>query len=323
MMKASVVSNDSKSLYNFTLSPGWSEFESQMLRRCAVRFGIGKWSDIIESGSMFGKSNSQLNLQMQRMLGQQSTAEFMGISMDPTVIGKRNNDVDGPDVRRKNGMIVNTGRYLAPELMKKKREQNRTEYQISKRVSQGIVIKDMREDIEHLGSDAAYAKFFLERKRRELEYLQMKLKTLNGEVTMEEEAEAAEEEVETGKEDTEMTEKDDEGKTERTISATGESEKENDVSAMNIDEEEKPVMTKRQPKTTPASKPRGRKQASVTDFVPKMTKKQKKEDEVSARATRSNRSRRTTATTKSYADGSDEEMDDDLRMALAISAGDM
>jgi hypothetical protein len=39
-----------------------------------MRFGIGQWKDIIESGCLPGKTNAQMNIQLQRMLGQQSVA---------------------------------------------------------------------------------------------------------------------------------------------------------------------------------------------------------------------------------------------------------
>ena len=67
-------SNDSASLWNCTLSPGWSEEESEILRKALMKFGIGNWAKIIESGCLPGKTNAQMNLQLQRLLGQQSTA---------------------------------------------------------------------------------------------------------------------------------------------------------------------------------------------------------------------------------------------------------
>lgn len=86
--------NDSASLWNCTLSPGtfvwgiakailadtypvltgWTREESDILRKALMRFGIGNWKDIMESGCLPGKTNAQLNLQTQRLLGQQSTA---------------------------------------------------------------------------------------------------------------------------------------------------------------------------------------------------------------------------------------------------------
>jgi hypothetical protein len=67
-------SNDSLSLWNCTLSPGWTEEESEILRKALMKFGVGNWAKIIESGCLPGKTNAQMNLQLQRLLGQQSTA---------------------------------------------------------------------------------------------------------------------------------------------------------------------------------------------------------------------------------------------------------
>ncbi|CAG8595536.1 1662_t:CDS:2 [Scutellospora calospora] len=67
-------SNDSASLWNCTLSPGWSREESDILRKALMKFGIGNWAKIIDSQCLPGKTNAQMNLQLQRMLGQQSTA---------------------------------------------------------------------------------------------------------------------------------------------------------------------------------------------------------------------------------------------------------
>jgi len=66
--------NDSTSLWNCTLSPGWTQEESDILRDALIFHGIGNWKDIIEHGCLPDKTNAQMNLQLQRMLGQQSTA---------------------------------------------------------------------------------------------------------------------------------------------------------------------------------------------------------------------------------------------------------
>jgi hypothetical protein len=53
---------------------GWTEEESETLRKALMLFGIGNWAKIIESDCLPGKTNAQMNLQLQRLLGQQSTA---------------------------------------------------------------------------------------------------------------------------------------------------------------------------------------------------------------------------------------------------------
>ena len=37
---------DSKSLHNYTLSPGWSREEVEVLKIALMKYGIGKWKKI-------------------------------------------------------------------------------------------------------------------------------------------------------------------------------------------------------------------------------------------------------------------------------------
>ncbi|KAI8911282.1 hypothetical protein DFJ77DRAFT_92942 [Powellomyces hirtus] len=122
--------NDSLSLWNATLSPGWQPHEAATLRLALMRFGIGNWKDIMESGALPGKTNAQLNLQTQRMLGQQSTAEFQGLHVDVNVIGRKNARIAG--VRRKNGFIVNDGGKLTREEKLRRIKANRELYELPK-----------------------------------------------------------------------------------------------------------------------------------------------------------------------------------------------
>jgi hypothetical protein len=39
-----------------------------------MKFGVGDWKAIFESNCLPGKTNAQMNLQLQRLLGQQSTS---------------------------------------------------------------------------------------------------------------------------------------------------------------------------------------------------------------------------------------------------------
>ena len=63
-----------------------------------MHFGVGRWQDISRSNCLPGKTPAQLNLQTQRMLGQQSTAEFVGIHLDPAKVHEENAKIQGPDV---------------------------------------------------------------------------------------------------------------------------------------------------------------------------------------------------------------------------------
>ena len=78
--------NDSKSLWNFTLSPGWTMQEVEVFRAALMKFGLGRWSQIVNSRVLPGKTVAQMNNQMQRMIGQQSTREFTGLHIDPSKI---------------------------------------------------------------------------------------------------------------------------------------------------------------------------------------------------------------------------------------------
>lgn len=123
-------SNDSPSLWNLTLSPGWTDQESEALRLAVMKFGIGNWAKIRECQVLPYKTNAQLNLQLQRLLGQQSTAEFAGLHIDPKVIGAKNAKIQGPNIRRKNNCIVNTGNALTKEELKAKVLHNKQHYEI-------------------------------------------------------------------------------------------------------------------------------------------------------------------------------------------------
>ncbi len=82
--------SDSKSLWNYTLSPGWTNEEVEVLKIALMKYGIGKWRRIQKSNCLPGKTIAQMNLQTQRLLGQQSLAEFMGINVDLERVFKDN-----------------------------------------------------------------------------------------------------------------------------------------------------------------------------------------------------------------------------------------
>ncbi|KAI9503765.1 hypothetical protein GGI25_003849 [Coemansia spiralis] len=134
-----VRSNDSASLWNCTLSPGWTQSEVQVLRQALLKFGIGNWTKIIESDCLPGKTIAQMNLQTQRMLGQQSTAEFNNLHIDALQIGLLNSQKVGADIRRKNNCIVNTGRKLSRDEVEQRRLANRR-FEVGEEVWRAIVL---------------------------------------------------------------------------------------------------------------------------------------------------------------------------------------
>jgi len=87
--------NDSKSLWNFTSAPGWSPEEVDSFRLALMKFGLGRWTRIVEAGILPGKTVGQMNNQMQRMIGQQSTNEFQGLHVDPQKVFEVNKLKEG------------------------------------------------------------------------------------------------------------------------------------------------------------------------------------------------------------------------------------
>ncbi|KXN72479.1 hypothetical protein CONCODRAFT_4704 [Conidiobolus coronatus NRRL 28638] len=153
-------SNDSASLWNCTLSPGWTSEEVQILRKALIKFGVGNWAKIIESQCLMGKTIAQMNLQTQRMLGQQSTAEFANLHIDPFVIGELNSKKVGPGIKRKNNFIVNTGSKVSREEVRRRVQENKKLYELPESEWRNIelpkpadpaqIIKDKKLQLEQL-----------------------------------------------------------------------------------------------------------------------------------------------------------------------------
>ena len=89
---------ESKSLHNNTLSPGWTRQEVEVLKIALMKFGIGKWKAIKNHGCLPTKTISQMNLQTQRLLGQQSLAEFMGLHVHLDRVYQDNLKKQGPEI---------------------------------------------------------------------------------------------------------------------------------------------------------------------------------------------------------------------------------
>ena len=132
---------DARSLWNFTPSPGWTKDECATLRLCLMKFGIGRWVQIVDSGVLPGKQIQQLNGQTQRLLGQQSLAEYTGMHVDVDRIREDNNGKTGPDIYRKNGLITNTGGKLKKEVMQALRAENQAKYGLSETEIAEIVLE--------------------------------------------------------------------------------------------------------------------------------------------------------------------------------------
>ena len=129
--------NDSKSLWNYTLSPGWTAKEVEVFRLALMKFGLGKWTAIVCSNCLPGKTVGQLNNQMQRMIGQQSTSEFQGLHIDPRLVFEANEKKEGV---RKNGCLINTGKNPTREGVRLKREENKKRWGLTQEEIDAIVI---------------------------------------------------------------------------------------------------------------------------------------------------------------------------------------
>ncbi|KAI8321589.1 hypothetical protein GQ54DRAFT_311663 [Martensiomyces pterosporus] len=159
-----VRSNDSASLWNCTLSPGWTQDEVQVLRKALMKLGVGNWMKIIESECLPGKTIAQMNLQTQRMLGQQSTAEFNGLHIDALEVGHLNSQKQGPEIKRKNNCIVNTGGKLSRDEVERRRVSHREKFEVAPEVWKAIVLPKPDNPL-----------LLLDRKREELKELQAEL----------------------------------------------------------------------------------------------------------------------------------------------------
>ncbi|KAL0037870.1 hypothetical protein WJX79_003094 [Trebouxia sp. C0005] len=114
---------DAASLWNFTPSPGWTKEEAQILKLCLMKYGVGRWVQILDTGLLPGKLIQQLNGQTQRLIGQQSLAAYTGLQVDIDRI--RADNAGRTDVERKSGLIIWSG----PNPNKKMRDEWRKEAQ--------------------------------------------------------------------------------------------------------------------------------------------------------------------------------------------------
>ncbi|KAK4522914.1 hypothetical protein GAYE_PCTG32G0804 [Galdieria yellowstonensis] len=121
-------SKDSLSLWNFSLSPGWTKEEVRILSLCLMSFGVGRWQKIVDSGYLPNKTISQLNLQTQRLLGQQSVAEFTGLCIDPAEVREHNERRIAQGAKTKGGIIVNTGPNPTKEVIMSRLKENASRF---------------------------------------------------------------------------------------------------------------------------------------------------------------------------------------------------
>lgn len=132
---------DSVSLWNYTLSPGWSNEEVEVLKVLLIKYGIGRWRKIEQSQCLPGKSISQLIIQTQKLLGQQSLAEFIGLRIDLEKVFHDNNNKKGQSgYVWKNNNLINNDSSLSVKEKKKKIIYNRMKYSIPDKLLRDVKI---------------------------------------------------------------------------------------------------------------------------------------------------------------------------------------
>ena len=141
---------DSKSLWNYTLSPGWTLEEVEVLKVALMKFGIGKWKRIKRSNCLPGKTIAQMNLQTQRLLGQQSLAEFMGLKLNLEKIYFENKAKQSKEILRKNNFIINTGDNLTLDDRKLRLKLNQKRFGMDRELLKSLKIpKLLSQSIGH------------------------------------------------------------------------------------------------------------------------------------------------------------------------------
>jgi len=105
-----------------------------------MKWGVGCWGKLCQSRCLPGKSASQLNLQLQRIMGQQSLAEYVGIHLDPRDVWNVNNEKQGPEYSRKNGCIINTGNNPLRDERLQKIEENQKRFGLTQEQIDAVVI---------------------------------------------------------------------------------------------------------------------------------------------------------------------------------------
>jgi len=106
------------------------------------KFGIGKWKKIMNSKCLSGKSIAQIYMQTQRLLGQQSLGDFMGLHLNLEKVFQDNMKKVG--VTRKNNFIINTSNNPTKEERKRQIEENSLKYGLSKEEVKAIKLPRWR-----------------------------------------------------------------------------------------------------------------------------------------------------------------------------------
>eukprot|EP00943_MAST-04B_sp_MAST-4B-sp1_P003530 g3530.t1 len=137
---------DSKSLWNYTLSPGWTDKEIEVFVAAIQKYGVGRWTKITKERILPGKTVAQMYNQCQRLLGQQSLAEFEGLKLNLKSIFEKNAKIQGENIVRKNNCIVNQGDKQTREMIIKKKAYNKEHFGLTDEEVAAIVIPELKHE---------------------------------------------------------------------------------------------------------------------------------------------------------------------------------
>lgn len=175
---------DSKSLWNYTLSPGWTDKEIEVFVAALQKYGVGRWTRITKERILPGKTVAQMYNQCQRLLGQQSLAEFEGLRLRLKDVFEKNAKIQGDGVVRKNNCIVNQGDKQTREEVLRKKAYNKEHYGLSKEEVDAIIIPELKhEDTSSVFVNSASHALNSNPGQKRLEKIQ-KLKMLHKEISL-------------------------------------------------------------------------------------------------------------------------------------------
>ena len=104
------------------------------------KWGVGCWKTITDRRVLPGKTVAQFYNQAQRLLGQQSLAEFQGLHLDLQAIFDKNSKIKG---KRKNKCLINTQDKLKPAELKLRKEENERCFGLTEEQVKNIVIPNL------------------------------------------------------------------------------------------------------------------------------------------------------------------------------------
>jgi hypothetical protein len=132
-----------------------------------MKYGVSAWLQIQATNLLPGKTVGQLSGQAQRLLGQQSLAPFAGLKVDVDAVRRDNDAKQGPEVRRKNGLVVWCGPNPTREMKAAWQAEAKSKYGLSEarlvevdeelRQAEVVALKKGQQQQQHQHSDDLYS----------------------------------------------------------------------------------------------------------------------------------------------------------------------